>query len=159
MSYQSTHTTGWSSSCRKPGFRQFRPYTLFHFPLLSTLQESSARWPVARTNAANCARVTSYLPMANGRWIRTRCRGLSRAASSSEMPVRVASVSVDPMVKLPAGRITISGHSGQSLNDVPGTTRYTPATGRTGDVSAAVRAGVGAAAGFHRVGQASVMIR
>jgi hypothetical protein len=53
------------------------------------------------------------LPTANGRAMVTgRC--------GPSLPSRPGSSSGDPIMKLPAGTTTISGHSGQSRNTRPG---------------------------------------
>ncbi|HJP54529.1 MAG: hypothetical protein QF511_05300 [Rhodospirillales bacterium] len=61
--------------------------------------------------ASHSACVTSYLPAAKGRGMVTWCTGFS---SLSPPPLK------SPIWKLPAGTTTISGHSGQSRNAVPG---------------------------------------
>src|SRR5437764_142352 len=54
-------------------------------------------------HASHSANVTSNLPTANGLAMVTLCVGFSSLFFS------------DPIMKLPAGTTTISGHSGQSL--------------------------------------------
>src|SRR5207253_3171568 len=85
-------------------------------------QPSPAERPVARTNAAYSARVTSYLPNANGR-SETACCGASSATAIISAPWLTAQAfsSMDePLVNRPAGITTISGQSGQSRNPAPG---------------------------------------
>src|SRR6059058_5405979 len=85
-------------------------------------QPSPGGYRVSRTNAAYSPRVTSYLPRAND-GNETGCCGASSATAYILPPCLAAqdfSSADEPMVKLPAGMTTISGHSGQSRNTVPG---------------------------------------
>src|SRR5262245_20804847 len=61
----------------------------------------------ADTQASHSANVTLYFPTANGRAIVTRCRGPSLSR-------RPGSLGGEPMIRVPAGRTTIWGHSSQS---------------------------------------------
>ena len=82
-----------------------------------------AEYPVSRENTAYSRRVTSYFPNANDRSV-TECCGASSATDPLLAPWLTAhdfSAADEPMVKLPAGTTTISGHCGQSRNTAPGT--------------------------------------
>src|SRR5262249_15238930 len=89
-SCQVTHTTGSRSVCVNPGLRQEQP--------------SVSLRPVASTKRAYSARVTGNFPSANAVPTLTGTRG----ASSK------------PIMNLPGGTMTISGHSAQSRNTEPG---------------------------------------
>src|SRR5690242_492442 len=63
-------------------------------------------------NAANSRRVTANAPMA-------KAAPMATETWSSRSPSRCASPAGEPIVKAPAGTMTISGQSGQSLNLSP----------------------------------------
>src|SRR5215831_15808285 len=65
--------------------------------------------PAAATHASHCAKVTSYLPAANG-----RAKVTLRCGPSSGL--RPRSLGGDPIMNSPAGTTIISGQSAQSRN-------------------------------------------
>src|SRR4051812_7326687 len=104
-------TTGWSSSL-EIGLLSHLDFS--ESSLLNTLTwQPLGVWRfVAETKAAHCSFVISNLPQANCLMF-TLCCG----PSSGKRP---GSLSGEPIIKLPAGTINISGQSLQSRNFVPG---------------------------------------
>src|SRR5262249_39449703 len=94
------HTTGWRSSCAKPGERQDLSDCCTHADPVHALQPPSSLCFVALTKVANSPRVTAKRPTANGLPIDTRT-----CESSLN---RVGSFAGDPITKLPTGTTTIS---------------------------------------------------
>ncbi|MCY1300153.1 hypothetical protein D9M70_497120 [compost metagenome] len=101
------------------------------------------RWqPPASTQAFHCSTVTSKRPIANGWPMVTWCGGFS-----------AGSLALLPMVKLPAGSVTSTGHAGQSRispGRVGGGATLTAPPAAAPPLGAAAEGGAGAGAGAER---------
>jgi hypothetical protein len=100
---------------RNPAFAMTLLGCGFHSELgPSPRQSGSVECPVSSTKAANSPRVTANFPTANGAAILTLC-----CLSLSERSCHFVSFAGDPIVKLPAGTTTISGHDPSATRKLP----------------------------------------